>query len=343
MFCKKALHIVTFLFIGVAVGWVNPETTCPEETGDKTVELESGLYYTIVKGDTLWDLSEHFYDSPWVWPNLWEQNQEIPNPHWIYPGQQVRIFSREELQRMAAPVKEPEPEVALPPPPEPSFYFYAPIDRVGFVRKEPASPSGTIFKVKEDKGLISQMDLVYVQPAEDCNFKVGDRFTVFRTLKPLKDPDTRKSAGIQHFIVGLVEISDVQPEFSVGRILESYREIKRDDLLMPYEPRSPNVLLTEGKEGFEGKILAAEEHQTIFADLEIAFINKGRNDGVEVGQSYSVYYQEAERIRGKEVLLTPVNYGKILVLLTEENTATAVVTHSERSIKPGATIHAASP
>lgn len=340
MFCKKALHIVAFLFIGVAVGWVNPETTCPEETGDKPVKLESGLYYTIVKGDTLWDLSEHFYDSPWVWPNLWEQNQEIPNPHWIYPGQRVRVFSREELQKMAAPVKEPEPEVI--PPPEPSFYFYAPIDRVGFVR-EPVSPSGTIFKVKGDKGLISQMDQVYVQPAEDFNFKVGDRFTVFRTLKSVKDPDTRKSAGIQHYILGLVEISDVQPKFSVGQILKSYRAIKRDDLLMPYEPRSPNVLLTEGKEGFEGKILVAEEQQTIFGDQETAFINKGRNDGVEVGQLYSVYYQGAERIRGKEVLLTPVNYGKILVLLTEENTATALVTYSERSIEPGATFHTLSP
>jgi hypothetical protein len=333
-------HRIIFFCICIWVGLFCLNNAHAQESGGEPVKLESGLYYTIVKGDTLWDLSEHFYDSPWVWPDLWEQNQEvpIPNPHWIYPGQRVRVFSREELQRMAAPVKEPEPEVA--PPPEPSFYFYAPIDRVGFVR-EPVSPSGTIFKMKKKghKKLISQMDLVYVQPAEDCNFKVGDRFTVFRTLESLKDPDTRKSAGIQHYIVGLVEISDVQPKFSVGRILKSYREIRRDDLLMPYEPRSPNVLLTKGKEGFEGKILAAEERQNFFGDHETAFINKGRNDGVEVGQLYSVYYQETERIRGKECLLTPVNYGKILVLLTEENTATAVVTYSERSIEPGATIH----
>ena len=196
-------HRIIFFCICIWVGLFCLNNAHAQEHEGEPVKLESGLYYTIVKGDTLWDLSEHFYDSPWVWPNLWEQNQEvpIPNPHWIYPGQQVRVFSREELQRMAAPLKEPEPEVA--PPPEPSFYFYAPIDMVVFVRA-PVSPSGTIFKVKEDKGLISQMDLVYVQPAEDCNFKVGDRFTVFRTLESLKDPDTSKSAGIQHYIVGLV-------------------------------------------------------------------------------------------------------------------------------------------
>ena len=36
------------------------------------VESETGFYYTIQKGDTLWDLSQQFSDSPWLWPELWE-------------------------------------------------------------------------------------------------------------------------------------------------------------------------------------------------------------------------------------------------------------------------------
>ncbi|UCG81270.1 MAG: hypothetical protein JSV60_03035, partial [Desulfobacterales bacterium] len=122
--------------------------------------------------------------------------------------------------------------------------------------------------------------------------------------------------------------------------------IERDDLLMPYQPRSPNILLTESKEGLQGKIFSAEEGQAIFAEHAIAFINKGREDGIQVGQSYSVYYQEKERIDPKvkeDVLLTPVDYAKILILLTEETTATALVIYSEKSIEPGATIHTASP
>jgi len=41
---------------------------------------DSGFYYTIKKGDTLWDLSEKFYNSQWDWPGLWEMNDEIKNP-----------------------------------------------------------------------------------------------------------------------------------------------------------------------------------------------------------------------------------------------------------------------
>jgi len=331
-------RIVFFLCISIGVSSLCLKSSRAEDDTEKTLELESGFYYTIQKGDTLWDLSEHFYDSPWVWPDLWQKNQQIPNPHWIYPGERIRLLSREKLERTVEPEAEPETVVQ---PPEPRYYLYPAINSVGFIRKKPVSPSGAIFKVREDKVMISQRDLVYVRPIGKMTFQPGDRFTVFRTLKPLKDEDASALIGVQHYIVGVLEVTDVQPKFAEGRIVQSFRHIELNDSLMPYEALSPKITLAESEKRLEGKIIVSEGHDRILGDHAVVFIDKGRKDGVRVGQSYSVYYQEKERLDPKakeDIMLPPVDYAKIIILRTEETTATALITKAEKAVHPGATI-----
>jgi len=52
---------------------------------------EGATVYTIVSGDTLWDLAARYYGDPYLWPQLWEQNRYILDAHWIYPGDPLLI------------------------------------------------------------------------------------------------------------------------------------------------------------------------------------------------------------------------------------------------------------
>jgi hypothetical protein len=337
---RELFRVILSLGVAVAGLWLLPADSCAQESQDKTYPLDAGLYYTIQKGDTLWDLSEHFFDSPWIWPDLWEKNQEIPNPHWIYPGNRIRIYNREGLEKaLETPrTSAPEPPVATPEKePEPSYFHYPAIDSVGFVRKTPLASHGTVSKLMTVKELISQWDMVYVRPAGNTSFHKGDRLTIYRTLDTVRDPETDSLLGIQHYIVGIVEIAEVAQPYSTAKVIKSYRHIEDKDLLTPYKARSAMIEISDSQKPFDGKIVGVEETAVLIGDQDLVFIDKGRSDGIKIGQYYSVYHQpeffdEKQQEKG---LLPPIDVGRILVLHVEDNTATALVTATKKIIELG--------
>ncbi|UCF90141.1 MAG: LysM peptidoglycan-binding domain-containing protein [Desulfobacterales bacterium] len=333
---KIQFGIYFFTFLTVALAMPS-DLRAAEET--KVIEHESGFYYTIQEGDTLWDLSQRFSDSPWQWPDLWRENSQIANPHRIYPGERIRLYRRHGADRFRVAQKDAPPELA--PPLQAIHFEYAGIDRVGFIRKDPIPSHGRIFKVKDDKQMISTGDLVYIQPRKNLVLVPGTLYTAYRTLKPIKDKKTEAYIGIQHYLIGVIEITRQESGFALAKVVKAYRHLEVGDLLMPYARRLPEIRLQNSPEGLKGRIIVGEEHQKILGDTILAFIDKGRQDGVKPGQFYSIYYQDKHRLdqeSAHEDWLTPIDIGELLVLHTEQSTATVLITGSEKAIRPGTEI-----
>jgi len=320
----------------------------PSTAADKidVVESETGFYYTIQKGDTLWDLSKHFNDSPWLWPELWEGNDQITNPHWIFPGERIRLYKKSGSQAITqtdaiqpvavAPVKPAEGEKAAAP-----FFVYTSMDRVGFIRKPPVPPSGTIFEVEGRKTMISEGDTVYIRPADQTAEGIlipGSRHTVFRYMKPTEERNSTETIGTQHYILGIVEVTKKEPDMVLAKVLKSFRAIRVDDLLMPFSPRHSKIELKPSIPGIDGQIIISEDHTELTGDYMLAFIDKGLADNIQVGQQYSIYSKK-KMVLEKNVISTkslpPVDFGTLLVLHTEQTTSTVIITSAAKAIFPG--------
>jgi len=225
---------------------------------------------------------------------------------------------------------------------EKKYFSYPSIHGVGFLRKRPAVFNGAIFKARENKEMISRGDLVYVRGRGEESLIVGRHYTVYRLLEKIKDTRTNIYVGVQHFLTGVVEITEKYPRFAMGRVIRSFHDIALNDLLMPYIPRFERIPLIESVKGLEGKVLAAENGAEIMGTHNILFINKGNQDGVRAGQQYNVYYQEKVLIdpqRSKEkITLPPVDFGRLLVLYAEQTTSTALVIQSDKAIRIGTRI-----
>jgi len=236
-------------------------------------QKESEREYTIKQGDTLWDISSKFLNNPFLWPKLWQRNPYITNPHWIYPGQSIRL-SPEELKKEEPKIEEPkkvvveekpqeivkEPAVAKepvvvkeqevkkeePPPLEtkpevvieakekPKPVGFPEVRSAGFMSDIGYKGLGIILDNREGKNLMAEGDIVYLAFRSSESVLIGNKYTIFRPSEIVKHPLTEKRIGRKYNITGNIQIIDQYGRFYTAKVIEAFEAILKGDMIRPY-------------------------------------------------------------------------------------------------------------
>jgi len=359
-----------------AVNW--PVTTEQRDTANQVAQAGVPLSelapdapdsHTVVRGDTLWDISKLFLRSPWRWPELWGMNlDQIKNPHLIYPGQVlflVKVGDRAVLrvgQPAAGTGGEPigntvklSPRVraetldngAIPAIP---LHLIGPFlnEAVVFSTDE-LSTAPRIVASQEGRVLLSRGETAYVRG----DLKGNRDFRVFRDSTPLADPDTGEVLGFEARYVGTAEFvreggvqasldgNSAQIVPATFKMTSIRQEAGVGDRLAPvpqrdyaaYVPHAPAQALKGRIISIYGEALSAGQNQIIT-------LNRGEKDGVERGHVMALWRDGTREIDttdpSKPLMKLPdERIGTLFVFRVFDRVSYALILQSQDPVKPG--------
>jgi LysM repeat protein len=253
-------------------------------------QSEEPTIYVIKQGDTLWGLSDRFLKDPYYWPDLWARNPEhITNPHLIFPGQRIKVYSdRIEVEEAppgnkAEVAKEPAremSEVAEEVAKERSFTVRG---GEGFLLEKAFRPSGFIIATNQDRKLSGDEDVVYTDIGRINGAKTGRRYSIFRKMNAVSHPITSVILGYKVVPLGTLQLSDIEERGSRAKINRSFLEIGVGAFLMPYRERKREIYLKAADRNLTGYILESQSGNVTIGTDEIVFLDLGRAQGVKIG------------------------------------------------------------
>ena len=304
---------------------------------DRNAEL-----HVVKKNDTLWSVAGSYLGSPWHWPKLWALNPSITNPHWIFPGDVLRLRAGDPAVATPTP-DQPKRESKLTSTPRAQTVTGFFLRQTGFIEPNELETSGKIIASKEEKLMLATDDEAYVEYKKGSTPKVGERLSIYRPDRVMRHPTSGKKLGYVVQIYSDAEVISV----TSGKIAR----IKLRDSMDPSErgyrvgPLRRQFKIVESKRDgspIEGVIIDTLQLAAGLVGTDmLIFLDRGRKNGLDVGNRLLI----TRRGDGYVPILSkgPIDnktfpretIGEILIVDVRDALSTGIVTKSVKEARVG--------
>jgi len=272
---------------GAAGGAAHGDENGPVFTGSSSFGIGGSSYgggelpysHVVRRGDTLWGICGFYFQNPYQWPRVWSYNPQIKNPHWIYPGDEVRLKeggagdiganggTRPSTGKMTLVDRRRQ----------------VPTDTIflrdqGWIRDDSDEVWGGVTGAAVDKMFLSDFDEIYLHIEPKHDVKLGQELTIFRPLKI-------SAAGTIVQIQGTARIDQWNPQDRVARarVVESLNVIERGAKIGPLARRFEIVPPKRNDADVQAHVLASVHPNEFWGQNQVVFIDKGEEAGLKLG------------------------------------------------------------
>jgi LysM repeat protein len=270
------------------------ETTAPTA---QLIRPDAPMNYTVKRGDTLWDIAAVFLKDPWFWPEIWQINPQVENPHLIYPGD---VLSLAYGANGSASVSISQYSGARLEPRLRSEGLDGPVDTIPFsaiaafltkpsvLTKEQALAAPHILAFRDHHMIGGTGHEFYVR---GLNATTDQRFIVMHVGPPIHDIDSKEIIGYQAAYVATAVVK-VPGEVTKAVLTEGAREALEGDRLITVEgERSLNFRPHSPSTAINGQIISIADNAEQIGQYQVVVLNRGANDGLAQGAVLAVDQQ----------------------------------------------------
>ncbi|MBI3562415.1 MAG: LysM peptidoglycan-binding domain-containing protein [Gammaproteobacteria bacterium] len=345
-----------------------PTSTTPDNSAkppESAVQVRDGVAnrYVVKKGDTLWGIAAHFLKDPWLWPEVWQVNPKIRNPHLIYPGDVIALHYVDGKPVLVLEGTELPKGKSVPPPAAgrselplvkltpharveklskainslPKDAIAAFLSRPYLLGEDTLDQAPYIVSSMEEHLATSNGARVYATGLEHTT--VGS-FAVVRAGQRYEDPETGEFLGQEGVYLSEATLVKIGSPSTLV-INKGRQEVIDGDYLVPIEKTELDVNFFPRlpRQKISGQIISVYQGVSRIGQYNMVVINRGEEQGLEAGHILEVY-QSGIQVRDPhgaffsgKITLPDERAGVLMVIRAYRKLSFALVMEAEREMR----------